>query len=320
MAPELLGLSGPAFEHTTETIKACDIWAIGEIMLQIHTGASAFRNVREFADYCAGKHSNPSIKLGVNADQACGSFLDGLMAVSPSERMTARESLHHSWLLDYSDVEGTSSTLGICEVTPETQSTTVSFTASARWTTEPVVNLQSLEVKDASPKLERDEPGNEAGIDTDNAKGSRIGRVENARAMDAAVLKQHRPDDRNPFRRGLRPAMNGTRQDTTSSETFDHRDDLSSSMCEPSCSHDLRAKSVGKNETLLELNDTGTAHSRPATPVPLRFPELWKTSSGPSVLHDVLEVKKLVKMGWPRPLVIQALEKTDYDFGKVSDT
>jgi epidermal growth factor receptor substrate 15 len=54
----------------------------------------------------------------------------------------------------------------------------------------------------------------------------------------------------------------------------------------------------------------------PAAPEAPEPPKLGRTVTESSV-HDVDDVKKLVKMGFPRQLVVTALEKYDYDFNKV---
>jgi epidermal growth factor receptor substrate 15 len=61
---------------------------------------------------------------------------------------------------------------------------------------------------------------------------------------------------------------------------------------------------------------SGSLSAPPAAPEAPEPPKLGRTITESSI-HDVEDVKKLVKMGFPRPLVVNALEKYDYDFNKV---
>jgi epidermal growth factor receptor substrate 15 len=74
------------------------------------------------------------------------------------------------------------------------------------------------------------------------------------------------------------------------------------------------AGGVGGPPAAPEVPSFPEAPEAPEAPMP---PKLGRTVTESSV-HDVDDVKKLVKMGFPRQLVVSALEKYDYDFNKVS--
>lgn len=79
----------------------------------------------------------------------------------------------------------------------------------------------------------------------------------------------------------------------------------------------LRRKKSDLSES--EVSDFDTWATSPPPPPPAPPTSLPPPPPTPFP-DDVNDVKRLMKMGFPRPLVIQALEKFDYNFTKVCTT
>lgn len=229
MAPELLELVEASTSLSSRIdFKACDMWATGEIILQMLTGEVAFRNVRELANYCAGLHPKPSTKLGADVDSSCVYFLDSLMAVKPQDRMEALESLKHHWLSTKQYVEYTSSTLETFGGTQDTQGTDTSFVASARWTTGNASHKRRLDSQNVlSNPINHSAPGS-----VETTSGVLQHRHEPSMreaSMDMSSWKlQGTITPVNEEVRDLRTVYEGSIQTTTTAETIEANDEIAS--------------------------------------------------------------------------------------------
>jgi tetratricopeptide (TPR) repeat protein len=143
MPPESLGFLGDPkkIDHY-----AADMWCFGETLFRMLCGHATFASHAELARYVNGAHSLPKdnlIKLGVS-QEAVDVFLS-LLALNPSERLTADGVSRHAWMVNNGFVKTHTKQLGETnEVTIDTNKHSLLGTkgyrddltqASGLWTT-----------------------------------------------------------------------------------------------------------------------------------------------------------------------------------------
>ncbi|KAI3330104.1 kinase-like domain-containing protein [Ustulina deusta] len=82
----------------------CDMWCLGEISFFLLTSGTTFENSLELQQYVNRTVRFPQKRLdGVGASASATNFIRLLMAVQPSERLSANEADSHSWMKTLDD-------------------------------------------------------------------------------------------------------------------------------------------------------------------------------------------------------------------------
>jgi WD40 repeat protein len=97
MAPELSQLNSQDSPEHTLGSKAADLWALGEVVVQMLTGGPTFRSTQELVQYCAGEPF-PFDRLSLSITANGKDFISILMAVDPQNRLTTSQCLEHPWI------------------------------------------------------------------------------------------------------------------------------------------------------------------------------------------------------------------------------
>lgn len=132
MAPELLGFLDQIRPKSIADFKAADMWALGEIIFQMLTGETTFRNPMELMTYCIGQRKFPSNRLPISAGDDGHEFVTGIMMAFPKNRMTTTQSLQHSWMESLRVKDGFG-TLSLEQPSPLVPETSRNESSSARW-------------------------------------------------------------------------------------------------------------------------------------------------------------------------------------------
>ncbi|KAI8635508.1 kinase-like domain-containing protein [Xylariaceae sp. FL1651] len=77
----------------------CDIWCVGEIAFFLLTNGTTFESSWELQNYVGGTLNFPQERLNaVDASRQAVDFIRHLMAVQPSERLSASQADYHAWM------------------------------------------------------------------------------------------------------------------------------------------------------------------------------------------------------------------------------
>jgi serine/threonine protein kinase len=101
MAPEIhpyLRTNTPT-ASSEEYTNAVDLWAVGCITYRLITGQIPFPDA-SLSNYVRDKRLFPySSLLGNNIERPCIEFIEGLLNISPRERLSAPQALKHPWIV-----------------------------------------------------------------------------------------------------------------------------------------------------------------------------------------------------------------------------
>jgi serine/threonine protein kinase len=114
LAPEVIGIMTPEdFSHADDKqgswyyTSAVDVWALGQIIFIIVTGATAFQEATSLSRYVMTGKGFPRDKMTVRGiSPLCCDFVESLMAPSPRLRPTAIEASVKPWLRNMGEVPG----------------------------------------------------------------------------------------------------------------------------------------------------------------------------------------------------------------------
>lgn len=106
MAPEIYKVGGFIDANTVDTLKydcAVDLWSLGCVIYKLLTGQIPFQlqnHSRELAWFCNGKCPFPVDLLAPRVSAEGILFIKNLLHPAPLERLTAKDGLQHSWILN----------------------------------------------------------------------------------------------------------------------------------------------------------------------------------------------------------------------------
>ncbi|KAI1273864.1 kinase-like domain-containing protein [Xylaria sp. FL0933] len=105
IAPERIPGIGPT--HSATDPFSSDMWCLGEVVFFLLTSEKTFDSSMQLQGYYNGKMSFPEERLqNAKVSQQAIDFVKALMAVQPSERLSAFQADYHLWMRDTSSIEG----------------------------------------------------------------------------------------------------------------------------------------------------------------------------------------------------------------------
>lgn len=133
MAPELLGYLDRFRPKSIASFKAADMWALGDIIFQMLTRETTFRNPPDLMAYCNGQRQFQSDRLPTSTTDEDRDFITGIMAALPQDRRTTTQCIRHRWI-ELLHVEEELAALSLEQRSPLTPTMSSDQSASARWT------------------------------------------------------------------------------------------------------------------------------------------------------------------------------------------
>ena len=109
MAPELFEFIESSEASESRNAQAADMWALGEITVQMLTKEPTFKNVSLLLNYVRSPGSFPSASLRTRGTSEVGiKFINSIMQPKPEDRRTSSEAMSHVWISSYlSRITGT---------------------------------------------------------------------------------------------------------------------------------------------------------------------------------------------------------------------
>ncbi|CAI6336370.1 unnamed protein product [Periconia digitata] len=100
IAPELLGYLEDTRPppNSVDSLRAVDMWALGEIVFQMLVGEAVFQNHDEIMRFCSGQGEIPLNRLPMSDTEDCRDFVARLLKALPEHRMTTAQCVQHLWI------------------------------------------------------------------------------------------------------------------------------------------------------------------------------------------------------------------------------
>ncbi|KAI4131429.1 MAG: hypothetical protein LQ347_002986 [Umbilicaria vellea] len=109
VAPEVLNLLDEDEETSQDYTSAIDMWSLGCVTHWLLTRTTPFPNGKGLLKYCQGRAPFPIVRLPAQVAIAeMRDFITSIMAIMPSNRLTAEQALRHPWLTSSADVSSSS--------------------------------------------------------------------------------------------------------------------------------------------------------------------------------------------------------------------